>query len=498
MPPLHPPFKKVLIANRGEIAVRIIRTLRRLGITSIAIYSDVDKNSLHVLLADEAYRVGPPDPKMSYLNIDKIVEIAKQSGAEAVHPGYGFLAQNKEFAERVTEEDLIFIGPPSRIHELVSDKLAFKKYLSENGIPVVPGPLKKISSLDEALNEAERIGYPVILKPRFGGGGIGMFICHNEDEIKRFYNISSKLSDTAFGKGDIYMEKYYPKAKHIEVQILADNHNNAVHLFERECSIQRRFQKVLEEAPSPAINDEVRERLTYTALKIVRLVNYVNAGTVEFIYIPYEEKFYFIELNARIQVEHPVTEEITGVDIVKEQIHIAAGERLSISQNEVMARGHAIEARIYAEDPKTLNPCPGIVNAYLPPSGPGIRVDSYLYPGVEVPSFYDPLIAKVIAWGNNRNEAIDRLKVALTEFYVDGITTNVLLHLSVLSNPLFLNGTYNTRTLEENILPNLPQEVSRLRLPLKGRSMPKDISSHLIPVVSAWKLSARLDSLEVD
>jgi len=498
MPSLHPPFKKVLIANRGEIAVRIIRTLRRLGITSVAIYSDVDRNSLHVLLADEAYRVGPPDPKMSYLNIDKIIEIAKRSGAEAIHPGYGFLAQSKEFAERVAEEGITFIGPSSRIHEIVSDKLAFKRYLSENGIPVVPGPLKSINSLDEALDEAERLGYPVILKPRFGGGGIGMFICHDENEIKRFYNISSKLSDTAFGKSDIYMEKYYPKAKHIEVQVLADHHNNAIHLFERECSMQRRFQKVLEEAPSPAINDEIRERLTYTALKIARLVNYVNAGTVEFIYTPYEEKFYFIELNARIQVEHPVTEEITGVDIVEEQIYIAAGERLSISQNEVTVRGHAIEARIYAEDPKTLNPCPGTINAYLPPSGPGIRVDSYLYSGVEVPSFYDPLIAKVIAWGSDRNAAIDRLRVALTEFYVDGIVTNIPLHLSILNNSQFLNGTYNTRTLEENILPNIHEEFPRLRLPLRNRIISKEDSSRFTPVISAWKLSAKLDFLEVD
>ncbi|RLF15818.1 MAG: acetyl-CoA carboxylase biotin carboxylase subunit, partial [Thermoprotei archaeon] len=353
------PFRKVLVANRGEIAVRIIRALKELGIRSVAIFSDADKDSLHVLMADEAYRVGPPDPKLSYLNIEKIVKIAKDCGAEAIHPGYGFLAQSKEFAERVTEEGLVFIGPPSKIHEIVSDKLAFKAFLGNHGIPVVPGPFKEIETVDEALETAENLGYPVILKPRFGGGGIGMFVCHNADELKKSFMLAARLSDVAFGKRNLYIEKYYPEAKHIEVQILADNHNNVIHLFERECSMQRRFQKVLEEAPSPILDDEKRKRVTSIALRIARLVNYVNAGTVEFIYVPSEDKFYFIELNARIQVEHPITEAITGVDIVKEQLYIAAGYKLNLSQNEVEIRGHAIEARIYAEDPRTLSPSPG-------------------------------------------------------------------------------------------------------------------------------------------
>ncbi|OYT62597.1 MAG: pyruvate carboxylase subunit A, partial [Thermofilum sp. ex4484_15] len=402
-------FGKVLIANRGEIAVRAIRSLKELGIRTVAIYSEADKGALHRYLADEAYLVGGPRPEDSYLNIDNVIRVAKKCGAEAIYPGYGFLSQNPYFVKRCEEEGLTFIGPPVRIHEFVSNKVRAKKHLYEKGIPVIPGPLDPLRNVDEALKEAEKLGYPIILKPVFGGGGIGMKVCLNERELRDYFDSLSKISEGAFGAGELYIEKFFPQARHLEVQILADHNGNVIHLYERECTLQRRFQKVVEEAPSPALNDEGREELLRLGVRVAKLVKYVNVGTVEFIYVPTTGDFYFMELNARIQVEHPVTEAITGVDIVKEQVKIASGEGLNLGK--VSKVGHAFEVRVYAEDPfDNFKPCPGVISHYIPPGGPWVRVDSGVYPGYEMPPYYDPLIAKLVTWGKNRLEALNRMR----------------------------------------------------------------------------------------
>ncbi|HDI74994.1 MAG: acetyl-CoA carboxylase biotin carboxylase subunit [Thermoprotei archaeon] len=480
-------LKKILIANRGEIAVRIIRTLRSMGIRSVAIYSTSDKSSLHVMLADEAYCVGPPEPLESYLNIDKIVEVAKKCGVDAVHPGYGFLSQNPNFVKRLEEEGIVFIGPPSRVHLFSGDKLGARIFLSRNSIPVIPGSLEPVDSLDKALSEAERIGYPVILKPRFGGGGTGMLVCRNAEELRENYKIASRLARSAFGYKDLYLEKYYSSARHIEVQILADKHGNVVHLFERECSIQRRFQKVIEETPSPALSDEIREKIYTTAVRIAELIGYVNAGTVEFLFVPEEERFYFMEINSRIQVEHPITEMITGVDIVREQVKIAAGERLSFSQNEIERQGCAVEARVYAEDPENnFAPSPGLVEEYYPPRGPWLRVDDYVYPGYEIPPYYDSLVAKVIAWGSSRDEAVNRLKVALEEYIIRGVKTNIPFLYSIICDEDFRRGNYTTTFLLEKEFLRASSDITKI-----------SISREKVEVVyktgvSPWVLSGRI------
>ena len=488
------PFSKILIANRGEIAVRVIRTCREMGIKTVAIYSGADRNSLHVLMADEAYYVGPAPATQSYLNIERILRIAKQAEVEAIHPGYGFLSQNPEFARRCEEEGIVFIGPPAKVHLFSGDKLNAKFFLKDRGIPVIPGSRKPLKSASEALELAEKIGYPVMLKPRFGGGGIGMRICHSPQELEEAFNLSLKLASAAFKSAELYIERYYPRARHIEVQILADRHGNILHLFERECSIQRRFQKLIEEAPSPAINDELREKVTSLAVRIAEIVGYINAGTVEFLYVPEEGSFLFMEINSRIQVEHPVTEMITGIDIVKEQLKIAAGECLEYDQEEISVRGHAIEARIYAEDPYSgFTPSPGIITEYIPPRGIGIRVDDSVYPGAEIPPYYDPLIAKLIAWGRNRAESLARLRRALREFVIKGVKTNIPLHLALLEDSGFLSGDYYTKYLEEKVMPRgIPKIISTVNIP--PRSFPPSISQQApeqMPA-SAWRLSGRL------
>lgn len=492
------PFNKILIANRGEIAVRVIRTAKELGITTVAIYSDADKEALHKLLADEAYYVGKPEPKESYLNIEKIIKIAKKANVEAIHPGYGFLSQVPEFARRVEEEGLTFIGPPDEVHKVTGDKIGARRLMYENGIPIIPGSLEPVT-LDDALNIADKVGFPVIIKPVMGGGGIGMSVCWNEKELENAIEKASKLASSAFGKAEVYVEKYFPRAKHIEVQILADRHGNVIHLFERECSIQRRFQKLIEEAPSPVLDEEKRERITKYAVKVAKVIHYVNAGTVEFLYVPDLDKFFFLEVNSRIQVEHPITEMITGIDIVEEQFWIAAGYKLRYSQNEITKKGHAIEARINAEDPyNNFVPSPGLIKQYLPPSGFGVRVDGGVYQGYVVPPYYDPLIAKLIVWAPTREKAIKRMLRALDEFIIEGIKTNIPMHKVILQDEVFIKGTYTTRFIYNRDIVNRVRKYKykpkRLPLSIETATVTTAEEERKIEIslVSAWTLSGRL------
>ena len=482
-------FKKILIANRGEIAVRVIRAAKELGIKTVAVYTDSDKDSLHRFLANEDFYIGSSSPEKSYLNIEKIIYAAKKKKVEAIHPGYGFLSQNPKFVKRCEEEGIVFIGPPSRIHESVGNKINAKKIAKDAGVPVVSGPLEPIDNEEKALDAANKIGYPVLIKPVLGGGGIGMKVCKNEKELVRNFESLQKISRSAFGNELMYLEKYYPYARHIEVQILASK-KTTVHLFERDCSLQRRFQKVMEEAPSPVLDEDVRRKILDNAMKIANTLKYVNAGTVEFIYVPKSKKFYFIEVNSRIQVEHPVTELLTGVDLVKQQFFISAGNDLSISQEDIKVNGHAIEARIYAEDPlNSFMPVSGRVLQFIPPGGYGVRVDSAIYSGYKVPSEYDTLMAKLIVWGRDRGEAIRRMTRALEEFIIEGISTNISLHKAIVHNSSFIKGKYDTMFIERKKLGEKSKKyiTKRERIPVF-----QERKREIIYVNSAWKASSRL------
>lgn len=443
-------FKKVLIANRGEIAVRIIRALRELKIESIAIYSEADKDSLHVKLADESFCVGPALSKQSYLNIPAIISVAELSGADAIHPGYGFLAENDKFTEICAEHKIKFIGPPKEAMQKMGDKSTAKKTVMKSGVPVVPGSDGNVPDEKEALKVAAKIGYPVLIKATAGGGGKGMRVVKSENDLVNAYNTARTEASSAFSNPDVYIEKYIEEPRHIEVQILADEHGNVIHLGERDCSIQRRHQKLVEEALSPVVNDKLRNKLGEAAIKAAKAVKYTSAGTIEFIFDP-SGRFYFMEMNTRIQVEHPVSEMVTNIDILKEQIKIAEGEKLSITQKDVKFYGHAIECRINAEDPdKNFMPSPGEITIYLPPGGPGIRVDSHAFSGYKIPTYYDSLIAKLLAWGRTRDEAIERMKRALDEFVIDGVKTTIPFHLKVMDNPSFRSGHFSTHFIEQN------------------------------------------------
>ncbi|NYE58710.1 acetyl-CoA carboxylase biotin carboxylase subunit [Carboxydothermus ferrireducens] len=445
-------FKKVLVANRGEIAVRIIRALREMGISSVAVYSEADRESLHVKLADEAICIGPKESNRSYLNIPAIISAALVTGAEAIHPGYGFLAENAAFAEAVEASGLTFIGPPPRAIELMGDKATARQTMIAAGVPVVPGSKKVVENVEEAVAIAREIGYPVMLKASAGGGGKGMRIAQNDEDLAKAFITARTEAQNAFGNPDVYLEKYVEEPRHIEIQVLGDKHGNYVYLFERDCSIQRRHQKLIEEAPSPFVDPILREKMGEAALKACRAVDYYSAGTVEFL-VDRNKNFYFMEMNTRIQVEHPVTEFITGVDLIKEQIKIAAGEKLSISQKDLKINGWAIECRINAEDPeKNFMPSPGTVTEYLPPGGNGVRVDSFLYSGYKVVPYYDSLVAKVITWGQNREEAISRMQRALLEMRVEGIKTTIPFHLKVLENAFFRKGEVYTNFVQRRIL----------------------------------------------
>jgi len=448
-----PVFKKVLIANRGEIAVRLIRACRELDIGSVAIFSDVDRNALHVRYADEAYLCGPAPARESYLNIDRILEIAREAGAQAVHPGYGFLAENAIFARRCVEAGLVFIGPSPETIEAMGDKVIARQAMSAAGVPVVPGSNEKLSDA-EAISFAKEIGLPVMVKATAGGGGKGMRLVYEEKDLKTAVKRARSEAKSSFGDDSIYVEKFVERPRHIEIQILGDRHGNVVHLFERECSIQRRHQKVIEEAPANRFPPALREEMGQAAVAAAKAVSYEGAGTCEFL-VDNSFNFYFLEMNTRIQVEHPVTEMVTNVDIVKTGIRIAAGEPIGFAQQDLGINGWAIECRIYAEDPEhNFRPSPGEILVYRPPGGPGIRNDSGVYPGAEVSIFYDPMISKLICWGRDRQEAISRMKRALKEFVVKGIKTSIPFHRIVMENPRFVEGHFDTSFIETEILPS--------------------------------------------
>ena len=442
-------FKKILIANRGEIAVRIVRACRELGIVSVAVYSEVDRASLHVRLADEAYAIGPAASRESYLRIDKLMDVAHRAGCDALHPGYGFLAENAELPRACVAANITFIGPTAEAMEQMGSKTSAWHLAKQANVPMVPGTLDPIEKLEDALGIARDTGYPVLLKAVAGGGGKGMRRVMNESEMAGAWRDASSEATNAFGDGRLYLEKYLAQARHIEIQLLADHHGNAVYLGERECTIQRRHQKVIEEAPSPVVDAAMRKRMGEAAVRLGRAGGYTNAGTLEFM-VDEQKKFYFLEVNTRLQVEHPVTEMVTGLDVVKLQIRVAAGERLPFEQEDITIRGHAIECRIYAEDPdNNFFPSPGKILARRIPAGPGIRMDDGVYPGWVVPNDYDPLLGKLIAWGENREEAIARMRRALDEYYVSGIKTNIGLFRRIMREADFVSAKLHTRWLDE-------------------------------------------------
>ncbi len=443
-------FSKVLVANRGEIAVRIIRACRELGIKCATIYSSIDKNSLHVKLADEAYEIGPPDPLDSYLAIDKIIDLALKINADAIHPGYGFLSENPRFARECERNGIIFIGPKSSVLEVTGDKLRARGIVAKAEVPIIPGILRPLRDPDEAVKIADKLGYPVVLKPVDGGGGIGMRIARNARELRKKFDEARLEAFKAFGSDKIYLERVISRAKHIEMQIIADNYGNLVWVGERECSIQRRHQKMLEETPSPALTDEKRELLGELAIKVARAINYNNVGTVEFLFDG--NNFYFLEVNARLQVEHGITEITTGIDLVHQQFFIASDNEIKLRQRDIERRGWAIEVRITAEDPlEDFAPSPGRITYYEEPGGMGIRVDSHLYPGYYVPPYYDSLVAKLISWGQTRDEAVRRMKRGLSEYVIGGIRTTIPLLRKIINSEAFMDGTYTTTFLQENL-----------------------------------------------
>jgi len=451
-------FKRILIANRGEIAVRIVKACRELKITSIVIYSEADTNSLHVRVADEAYFIGPSQSSESYLNMDKIIDLAKKVNADAIHPGYGFFSENAEFIKKVNDSGIKFIGPSAESVELMGDKTSARTLMKNSGVPIVPGTTEPIKSYEEAEKIVSEIGLPIMIKASAGGGGKGMRKINNIDELQSGIERAKNESQKAFGNSEVYIEKFIENPKHIEVQVLADEHGNYIHLFERECSIQRRHQKVVEEAPSSSINDLLREKVTNAAVKVARACNYYNAGTIEFLY-DQKENFYFLEMNTRLQVEHPVTEMITGIDLVKEQIRIASGEKLSLKQSDIKINGHAIECRIYAEDvDNNFSPSIGNVLHHRLPSGPGVRVDRGIDVLSEVSIYYDPMLSKLITWGSNREESIIRMKRALGEYQIAGVKTNINSFFWILDHPKFVDSSFSILFLEEEFMPLVPNK----------------------------------------
>lgn len=441
-------FRKVLIANRGEIAVRIIRACRELGIQTAAIYSEADKDALHVTLADEAYCIGPPSAVDSYLNITNLLSTATLIEADAIHPGYGFLAENADFAELCADCGIKFIGPDPEAILKMGDKTTARDTMKEAGVPVVPGTDGIIEEVDLAAKKANEIGYPVIVKATAGGGGKGMRVVHSEKELRKAITLAQQEAQANFGNSGVYLEKFLEKPRHIEIQVLADEYGNVIHLGERDCSIQRRYQKLIEEAPSPALDPELREKMGAAAVKAAKSVNYKGAGTIEFL-LDRDGNFYFMEMNTRIQVEHPVTEEITGIDLVKEQILVASGQSLRVKQEDVQFNGWAIECRINAERPdQNFIPSPGNIDLYLPPGGMGIRVDSACYQGYQISPFYDSMVAKLITWGSTRKEALERMDRALAEFVVHGVHTTIPFHMKLINHPKFVEGDFHIQFLE--------------------------------------------------
>jgi acetyl-CoA carboxylase, biotin carboxylase subunit len=496
-------FRKVLIANRGEIAVRVIRAARELGLSTVAVYSECDRVALHVRMADEAYLLGPSPSRESYLAIDKILRIASSAGVDAIHPGYGFLAENAEFARRCHEAGICFVGPSARSMEMMGEKIAARKTAVGVGVPVVPGTENPVRDVNQAQESAGHIGFPVLIKAAAGGGGKGMRL------VERLQDLASALRDAqsealaAFGDSAVYIEKYIERPRHIEFQILADRYGNVIHLGERECSIQRRHQKVIEECPSPLMTRELRRQMGEAAVRIAHSCEYQNAGTIEFL-VDAQRNFYFLEMNTRLQVEHPVTELVAGIDLVKEQFKLAWGDRLELRQEDVRWRGAALECRICAEDPENqFFPSPGRINFLRTPAGPGVRDDSGIYEGWTVPVYYDPLLSKLIAFGSDRNEAIARMRRALLEYQVLGIKTNLHFLESILSHEKFITGELSTDFIGRYFLPNpirasqpgLLQEIAAIAASLhQGNKGSTEIPPFGDPV-SPWKLSGRLEAM---
>jgi acetyl-CoA carboxylase biotin carboxylase subunit len=506
-------FKKILIANRGEIAVRVIRACRELGITSVGVYSDVDRASLHVRKADEAYHIGPPAAAESYLNFGKILDVARRSGADAIHPGYGFLSENPKFAQACLDAGVKFIGPPAAAMEMMGSKTRARQEMERVGIPFVPGTSRGLESAEQAEQVAAKIGYPVMLKAAAGGGGKGMRLVHGRKELKPALEAAQSEAERAFGDREVYVEKAIINPRHIEMQVLADEHGNTVYLGERECSIQRRHQKVLEESPSPIVDADMRRRMGEVAVRIAKAAGYTNAGTVEFL-VDQDKNFYFLEMNTRLQVEHPVTELITGLDLVHLQIQVASGEKLPFQQEDVRIRGHAMECRIYAEDPdNNYFPSPGKITLLQSPSGPGIRVDSGMYEGWTVPIDYDPLLAKLIGYGTNRAQAISRLTRALHEYFVGGIKTNISLFRRILTDADFQSGKMDTGYLDRLLQSKPPEasgghpEVAAIAAGIFGvldsaSALATDVNPSANPgnrsdgaFAASWKRAARIEAL---
>ncbi len=495
-------FKKILIANRGEIAIRITRACRELGVSSVAVFSDADRDSLHVFLADQAYNIGPAPSPESYLNYKKILDVAIEAGVDAVHPGYGFLSENTTFAQACEKAGIKFIGPTVANIEAMGDKLSAKALMKEAKVPIVPGSDGGIETLAAATAVAKEIGFPIIIKATAGGGGKGMRVVREPEELESAFRACRSEGQNYFANPTVYIEKFINDPKHIEIQVFGDTHGNVVHLFERECSVQRRHQKIIEEAPSPSVPHEVRLKMGEAAVRAAKQIGYVGAGTIEFIFDNKTKEFFFMEMNTRLQVEHPITEFITGIDLVKEQIMVALGHPLSFAQEDVEQNGHAIETRICAEDPITYQPSPGVIRACRHPQGPFLRVDSYAYPGYEVPIYYDPMIAKVITWGETRQEAIDRMQRALTEFIITGIKTNIVLHKTILDHPKFRDGSYTTQFIEKNFEVIEPQLFKQVEDPtfliaaaITAFNDRKSRDVRQLNLVSNWKRIARKMSL---
>ena len=444
-------IRKVLVANRGEIAVRIMRSCREMGIRTVAVYSDADRKAMHVLYADEAYHIGASPSSESYLNMDKILEVAQVSQSHAIHPGYGFLSENAVFSEKCQQAGIKFIGPQPYAISQMGDKITARKTMMAAGVPVVPGTEAAITSEAEAVKTVKEIGLPVMIKASSGGGGKGMRLVKKEADIKSSIRAARSEAKSAFGDDAVYIEKYIQSPHHIEFQILADQHGNVIHLFERECSVQRRHQKIIEETPSPILTEEVRQEMGKAAVAAAKAVNYEGAGTIEFI-VDKDLNYYFLEMNTRLQVEHPITERVVGIDLVKEQIHIADGKPLNYKQEELQQNGHAIECRVYAEDAaNNFMPAPGKVTHISIPYGVGVRVDGYIYEGFEIPIYYDPLIAKLIVWGRNREDAIERTRRALQEFKIAGVKNSLNFLENIMTAPDFVKGNYTTHFIDENI-----------------------------------------------
>lgn len=483
-------FRKILIANRGEIAIRVMRACKELGVQSVAVYSEADKNSLFAKYADEAHSIGEPAPAKSYLNIEKIIETAEKAGAEAIHPGYGFLAENPNLGKECDKHGIKLIGPKWSVIDEMGDKITARKLMKKAGVPIVPGTEKGIKNVSEAVQTAESIGYPVMVKASAGGGGIGMRIVSEEDELVRAIESTKSVAESAFGDATIYIEKYIEEPRHIEFQILADEHGNTIHAAERECSIQRRNQKLIEEAPSPIMTDELRQKIGEIAVRAASSIGYTNAGTVEFLYS--NGQFYFLEMNTRVQVEHPISEGITGLDLVKEQLKIAAGDEISCKQDDIKVNGHSIECRINAEDPlNDFAPNPGKITGYRSPGGPGVRVDSGVYMNYTIPSYYDSMISKLIVWGRNRNEAINRMKRALSEYIVLGVKTTIPFHKAMMASPHFHQGKLHTHFVDEyknEIYDNMKRVVE------EDREMVERLKSTFLPSKKVAAVSAAVSS----